>query len=126
MLTKEQRKQALDAYEAYCSDQAYRSEIALVTRPLEYSWLACWELAIQAATVGVRVVPEHLRKWCERYATEELRGALRGLCTPPPSREEISKLVSFVLNVADGPGSTHREIKDKLESEAQKIERGEQ
>lgn len=66
-------------------------------------WLAAVEWAFATQAAGVRVVPEHLRKWCERYTTEELRGALRGLCTQPPSREEISKLVSFVLKVADFP-----------------------
>ena len=51
MLTKEQRKQALDAYRTHCTGIVSDYEW-----PAEDDWLFCWDLATQAAVV--RVVPE--------------------------------------------------------------------
>src|SRR3990167_11541542 len=48
MLTKEQRKQALDAYRTHCTGIVSDYEW-----PAEDDWLFCWDLATQAAVVRV-------------------------------------------------------------------------
>src|SRR3990167_5175226 len=78
MLTKEQRKQALDAYRTHCTGIVSDYEW-----PAEDAWLFCWDLATQAAVV--RVVPED--SLAQPYA-DPMVPSFTGISTEAPALGE--------------------------------------